>query len=129
MHDVTDAQETADRLSGLPSVEFGVDWIVQAVPFHLIANVTDPIVLVNAAPTAVHAVGNVQETPSRSLEIAAGGIGVPTLLQARPFQCSAQVCWPWAAVWKVPTAAHDVDDAHETPDSALEVTPVGLKLG
>jgi hypothetical protein len=75
--------------------ELGDGSSVQAVPFHCSATV--PTVLLNelsanAAPTAVHAVAEVHDTPVRKLFGAPAGAGTGCMLQLVPSHLSAMTC-------------------------------------
>ena len=65
--------------------------------------------VVEYAPAAMQAEGDVQDTASRKLCTAPAGLGVGWMVQVVPFQRSARV-----AVWLLPTVTQAVADAQDT---------------
>jgi hypothetical protein len=58
----------------------------------------------------------VHETLARVLDVDPLGTGVGSMVQAAPFQPSANVALPRA----VPTAVHDAAVAHDTPEKSAK---------
>jgi hypothetical protein len=122
---VADVHDTPLRpLSGTP-LEFGVDWIDQAVPFHRSAKVCAFLNEIRLEPTAVQAVGDVHDT-ALNLTGFPVGLGVVSTDQLVPFQPSAKVTVPVVEIKLEPTAVQAVADVHETPLSVLDSALVGL---
>ena len=96
VHAAAVAQETPCRTltagSGL-----GLGTMDQVVPFHdstmVFTTTLPPPFLLREEPTAVHAVGEVQETPRRTLA-EGSGLGLGTMDQVVPFQDSMSVFDP-----------------------------------
>jgi hypothetical protein len=65
--------------------------MVHLVPFHCSATAREVPVVVVLAPTAVHADGAVQATPSRPLSAIPDGLGVGRMRHEVPFHCSARL--------------------------------------
>src|SRR5262249_21287105 len=80
-------------------------------------------------PTAVHAAGDVHETPSNSFPSARGGIETCSIVQSRPFQRSARGNPTRGGASKLPTATHTLLDTHETALSCTPSAPVGTGKG
>jgi hypothetical protein len=74
VHAVDAAHEIPESKLYRTPVGLGVDWIDQAVPFQDSASVT-VLFVVEAHPTAVHAVGATHETPESELALAPEGPG------------------------------------------------------
>jgi hypothetical protein len=86
---VAKVQETASsELPALP-IGVGVVWTVQAVPFQNSANGSSMSSSLTEMPTAVQAVGAVQETPVSEAYSSLVG-GVDSEVQVLPFQFSAR---------------------------------------
>jgi hypothetical protein len=75
MHDAPDVQLTPDRAAAAAPAGLGVAWMLHRVPFHRSARVVAPRALGWAAPTAVHADADVQDTPNRAPPLAGLGMG------------------------------------------------------
>src|SRR6516225_7890528 len=110
-----DAQATVFRKVNCAPAGLGVGWMLQLVPFHRSARFP-----ASEFPTAVHADGEVQATPSRNAP-PCGGLAVAWMLQRVPSHRSASV--PAA---EPPTAVQTADDVHATPDRNA---PAGLGAG
>jgi len=111
VHADADAQDTLSS-SPPPCDGLGVAWRLQLVPFHRSARVVALGVKGLAAPTAVHADADVQDTPLRKPP-PCGGLGVAWTVHLVPFQLSARV-----PALEAPTAVHA--DA-EVQDTALRL--------
>jgi len=95
VHAVDDRHTTRFSELNTAPVGLGVAWIDQEVPFQRSANVVRLERVLPVLPTAVHAVGDVHETPVRKLEVAPAGLGVATIAHFVPFQIWAIVStWP-----------------------------------
>jgi hypothetical protein len=71
-------------------------------------------------PTAVHAVGDVQETASRALVTESGALGVRRVVQLAPSQLSANPKEaPPPDTFPFPTAVQALTDTHEAPPSPV----------
>jgi hypothetical protein len=82
-------------------------------------------------PTAVHAVGDVQETAFKT-DLGLAEVGVGWMLQLLPFQRSVTVPavgGEWPTVSKPPTAKQALGDVHDTPFRPLLVARAGLGVG
>jgi len=75
MHDDADAQLTPNRAVTAAPAGLGVAWMFHRVPFHRSARVVAVGVNGLAAPTAVHADADVQDTPNRAPPLAGLGMG------------------------------------------------------
>ncbi|TMC87595.1 MAG: hypothetical protein E6J12_12785 [Chloroflexi bacterium] len=98
-------------------VGLGVAWSDHDVPSQRSASVVRRGKVFPVVPTAVHAVGDAQETPEKKLEVAPAGLGVATIAHLLPFQV-----WAIGTTWPVlrsllPTAIQEMVDEHETPVS------------
>ena len=102
-------QETWSSSAGASPFGWAIVTGVQLVPFQ-----RAPVV-----PTAMHAVAEVQETPSRRLRSMAA-LGVVWAAQLLPSHASASVTLV-VPVDEEPTASHAVAERQETPRSPLEV--------
>ncbi len=87
-------------------------WAVQVAPFKVSTKV-NPAVAEYPPPTAVHAVGEVQDTNPREVDVAPAGCGVVWMVQAVPFQASASDI-DVVDVWSLPTAVHAIGDVQDT---------------
>jgi hypothetical protein len=76
------------------------------LPFQASANVRVVLALLRYSPTAVHAVADVQDTPSRE----PSGFAKVSMAHVVPFQASANGPSP------LPTAVHAVAEVHDTAD-------------
>jgi hypothetical protein len=83
--------EVHDTLLRAPPARLGVGWRRQAPPFHCSATARTVPVLVVLDPTAMHADGAVQATPSRPLSAIPDGFGVGRMRHEVPFHCSARL--------------------------------------
>jgi len=90
---VDEMHETPSSSLAVAPLGSGVVWIAQLVPFHRSTRVRS-VPLVPACPTAVQAVDDVHETPSRKLSVAPLRFGVPLSDQLVPFHLSASVASP-----------------------------------
>jgi hypothetical protein len=84
MHMLGDAHDTAARDAS--SVRLGVGSTIQFAPFHASASAWFP-----CQPTAMHVRAEVQEMPYSAL--GNPRLGVVSLVQADPFQLTAQAVW------------------------------------
>jgi hypothetical protein len=75
MHDDADVQLTPNRAAPAAPAGLGVAWMLHRVPFHRSARVVAVGTNGLAAPTAVHADADVQDTPKRAPPLAGLGIG------------------------------------------------------
>jgi hypothetical protein len=90
--------------------------MIHFVPFHLSA--TDVLAVISAAPvppTAVHAVNDVQDTPSRPTWYASTGLGVDWMAHFVPFHLSASETVVGPPEELYPTAVHVVAPVHDIP--------------
>ena len=91
VHAVAVGHETPPRI-GVPVAGLGVDWIAQLDPLNRSASVVLGIeLLVAYPPTAVHAVFELHDTPSRTAAVVPAGLGVDVTPHLLPFQRSARV--------------------------------------
>ncbi|HEX9413771.1 MAG TPA: hypothetical protein VF916_09745 [Ktedonobacterales bacterium] len=100
----------------------GVVWMRQLVPFQRSTTAWEAPALDVLAPTAVHADGAVQETPSRPLNAIPGGLGVARMRHDVPFHCSARLTPTPEVLTYVPTAMHELAVGQVTQKS----WPVGI---
>ena len=110
--------ETENRPGDCPGL--GVDWMLQAVPFHRSARVPR-----FENPTAMHAVEDVQDTPERELDCAPDGFGVDCTAQEVPFHRSASITPTPELSVKVPTAVQLEADEHDTAFKNVFCAPGG----
>jgi hypothetical protein len=75
MHDDAVVQLTPNRAAAGAPAGTGVAWMLHRVPFHRSARGVEPGANGLAAPTAVHADADVQDTPKRAPPLAGLGIG------------------------------------------------------
>ena len=124
VHELGEVHETAFRKApALPEV--GVGWMLQAVPSHRSVIVpTELPELSKAPPTAMHAEGDVHETPARKLAAAPAGLGVGVMRHAVPSHRSARV-----PPVDCPTDMHDEVEVHATPMDWAPREPSGLAVG
>jgi hypothetical protein len=94
VHVVAVVQDTPDRveMTFCVPLRFGVGSIVHLAPVQ--ASASDPP---SPLPTALQAVGEVQNTPVRKLSVPLG-LGVGSIVHVLPFQVSASVAWMCASV-------------------------------
>jgi len=107
MHADADVQDTPFS-SPPPRRGLGVAWMVHRVPFHRSARVVALGVKGLAAPAAVHAVADVQDTPLRKPP-PCGGLAVAWMAHRVPFHRSARV-----PAREPPTAVHADADVQDT---------------
>jgi hypothetical protein len=110
-----DEHETLLKNANCEPAGFGIDCTVHFVPFHPSA-MTAPAL---SFPTAVHAVGDVQETPCKNdpgLEV-----GIGWMLQVVPSQRSAS-----APGSDAPTATQSLEEGHAIPLKKLTCAPDGF---
>jgi len=103
----------------------GVGRMVHPFPFHRSAkNRTGPDSdeVVEYAPAAMQAVGEVQDTPSRKLCVAPAGLGVGWMVQVEPFHRSARTR-PLAVP---PTAVQAEREVHDTLFRAPPLAGLGV---
>jgi len=124
VHALGEVHETAFRKApALPEV--GVGWMLQAAPSHRSVIVpTELPELSKAVPTAMHAEGDVHETPIRLLPAGPAGLGVGVMRHAVPSQSSARV-----PPVDCPTDMHDEGEMHATPMDWAPRDPSGLAVG
>jgi hypothetical protein len=124
VHALGEVHETAFRNApALPEV--GVGWMLHLVPSH--RSVIVPVglpELSKAVPTAMHAEGDVHETPARPLAAAPAGLGAGVMRHVVPSQSSARV-----PPVDCPTDMQDEVDVHATPMSWAPRAPSGLAVG
>jgi len=118
-------QDTGPRKLWTAFAGLGVGRIVQLFPFHRSAkDRTGPDwdEVVEYAPTAMQAEGDVQDTASRKACTAPAGLGVGWMVQVVPFHRSARTR-PLAVP---PTAVQAVREVHDTLFSAPPPAGVGV---
>src|SRR5262245_55802581 len=120
MHDVAFTHATAAKRASTPLGGTGVVWMVHAVPFHRSANnATVPARFCVDAPTAVHAVGDVHETPNNRLDGTPAGAGMVMTVQEAPSQRSAKGAFDTPSLnRRAPMAMHAFAAEHDTESSA-----------
>ena len=132
---VAEVHDTLYRIDDFTPLGLGVGSTVQVVPFHFSATVKEaPVVGPSEleVPTAVQAVAEVHETPSRFGLVAPVGVGVVWIVQAVPFHRSAMVLYTVTFVdgtSNSPTAVQAVAEVHETLSRPLLPGYVGTGLG
>lgn len=89
VQDRGDAHETSNRRLLVAPARRGVRWTTQLMPFHRSASGTPAPTASVKYPTAVHAVGDVHDTPERTLSVAPTGLGVRCSDQAEAAAVSA----------------------------------------
>jgi hypothetical protein len=124
VHAEDEVQETPKRPPP-PAGGLGDGTMRHVTPFHRSASVLELGVKGSAAPTAVHAEDEVQETPKRA-PFPDGGLGVAWMRQRVPFHRSARgVEAPWLLTdW--PTAVHADADEQDTLNKTLSFALRGL---
>ena len=129
VHAFFDVHDTPCRTVPLEPVGMGVGCTDHTRPSHLSASGKFwPLDTSGATPTAVHDLMDVHDTPKRSSLCVAAGMGVGCALHWAPSHDSANVTTPDAAT-DCPTAMQKRFDAHETPDRALALDPIGPVIG
>jgi hypothetical protein len=94
-----------------------VGWSCHLLPFHPSASVfTAPDGLL-VTPTASQADGDPQDTPSKALHAAPGGLGIGWTRQLLPSHRSASVTPAPEALVYVPTAMHELAAGQDTQKS------------
>jgi hypothetical protein len=91
--------------------------MLHLVPFHRSARVLAVAPKGSEDPTAVHADADVQDTPSRLLTAAPGGLGMGSTRQEWPFHCSARLTPGPEDLVYVPTAMHEFAAGQDTQKS------------
>jgi hypothetical protein len=115
MQKVGELQETACSKLNLVAFGFRVGAIAQFFPFQVSARAVDsiePRPLGELLPTAMQAVGKLQDTATRPLLPL--GLGVRMSFQVLPFQVSASVTSKPAPFLYCPTAMQALNDGHDT---------------
>jgi hypothetical protein len=110
----------------LAPVELGLVTIDQLVPFQCSTSVLSADV-VEELPTAKQLVVLAHATPYRMTAFVPVGLGLVTIDQLVPFQCSTNVLVPEPLDEK-PTAKQLVVLGHETPYKTTKFAPVGWGL-
>src|SRR5256885_5970650 len=98
-------------------VGFGLGRTVHAVPSQVSTNVFGDRSSDSYEPTALHDVGAAHETAESTFEgrLKVDGLGLGTIVHARPSQCSTTVSMvPLFPSWSPTTTTHDFGVAHET---------------
>ncbi len=114
-----------ETASSLPFAMAGPDWSDQRIPFQ--SSTSGPE---SELPTAKQTFGRGHDTPFSELKVAPGGLGVATILQLVPFQCSASVALPVPGpVVLEPTAMQDVADEQSTANRLLVEAPSTFGVG
>ncbi|MDQ6744435.1 MAG: hypothetical protein M3Z27_00200 [Actinomycetota bacterium] len=130
MQAAAEVQDTPLRLTFVAPIGMGVLWIVQLVPsqpsIRGVVVLVVPLVLTEI-PTAVQAVGEVQDTALRLLLELPIGMGALWALQLVPSQRSIKgvVVVPLPSR-ELPTAVQAVGEVHDTPLRLLLLAPAGL---
>src|SRR5215510_14058599 len=92
VHALAEVQDTAKNSATADPAGLGVAWTRQLVPSHRSASAVVVPVASVWAPTAVHAVGEVQETAKKPLSGRPGGLGAAWLRQLVPSHPPATAC-------------------------------------
>lgn len=127
MHALAPAHDTPLSCTAVAPEGSGMLWADQLVPFQRSATATLwPTAVLRAAPTAVHAVGDVHETPvSWTSEVFVGN-GTGWIVHLVPFQPSASGCVGKSEKPDAPTAMHEVAEVQDTPCRCPKGTPAGI---
>jgi hypothetical protein len=80
VHEVAEVHDPPSRELAVEPLGLGVGWMVQAVPFHRSASVTEAPSLVSEDPTAVQAETDVHDTAC-NVPVGACGLGVDSIDQ------------------------------------------------
>jgi hypothetical protein len=127
VHAVAEVHETLS--SSPPPRGSGVLSIAHLEPFQRSARVIQTRVTLSYAPTAVHAVADVHDTPL-SCEVAGvrAADAVFWIVSREPFQRSTKVRWGKldSLFWDVPTAKQSLDAGQEMLFSPANVWPAGV---
>jgi hypothetical protein len=117
-------QDTVPKMLPWAPRGLGVGWTRQVVPFHRSARATRMPALLVVWPTAVHAAGDVHETPT---SCPGGRVGVGRTRQRVPFHRSAR--YPPMVLLGLavpPTAMQDLGEVQDTPRRPLAAAPTRL---
>jgi hypothetical protein len=117
-----EVHDTEFRLGDGPGL--GVDWMLHAVSSHRSASVPRL-----EAPTAVHAVEDVHDTPEKPLPCAPDGFGVDCTAQEVPFHRSASVTPVPELSRKVPAHKNWKQAIVRSPDIQPEASAAPWRLG
>jgi hypothetical protein len=125
-----DAQDTPARRVLVEPAGSIVGWIDQPLPSHRSAS-ADVRPAAAYQPTAVQAVDDAHETAVRVLDVAPGAVGVASIDQVLPSECSASVTGALVlrsapTVSELPTAVQDAGETHVTAVSRTSNAPAGL---
>jgi hypothetical protein len=101
-----DAQDTAVSMA----LAVGVRIVDQRLPFQRSTSGASPVTGWSVAPTAMHMLGEAQETPSRPVSVWPT-LGVVWIDQRFPIQRSAS----GPPLLSTPMAIHELDDPQDTP--------------
>jgi hypothetical protein len=96
--------------------------MVQAVPSQRSANGLP----ITPYPTAMQAVGEMHDTPDRTLWPATVGVG--WMAQVVPFHRSTNAIVKLPSLYEYPTATHALVEVQETPRKEDTVWPLGLGM-
>lgn len=88
MHAVGAVHDTLANSTGLPPGEPGVSSAIHFVPFHLLARTIALRSFGKVVPTAVHAVGDLHETPWNIVSTGAADLGVVSIAHSLPLHLS-----------------------------------------
>jgi hypothetical protein len=124
MHDDPDVQLTPNRAAPATPAGLEVAWMLHRVPFHRSARVVELGTFGLAAPTAVHADADVQDTPKRAPPTA--GLGIGWMRQEWPSHRSARDTWARVLLVVPPTAMHADGAMQVTALKLLDAAPGGL---
>jgi hypothetical protein len=123
-----DAQATPSRTLTFEAVVGpGEGTTVQDAPSHRSMRVTAPVLELELAPTAQHALGPEQATPTRVGPCP--GLGEETMVQDAPSQRSMSVPVGVPEVYTIPTAQHSVEDTQVTALRSLACAPLAFGDG
>jgi hypothetical protein len=117
----------------VPLGTFGLGWIDQRVPFHSSTSGVVPELEVEL-PTAKQTFGCGHETPFSVLKVAPGGLGVGTICQLAPSQCSATVAEGVGSLKPAgnsafPTAMHEFAAVQSTALRLVSFAPGTFGVG
>jgi len=121
VQDRAETQDTPLSESKEPCGALGLGTMVHRVPFQDSAKVSER----PRNPTAVQALGERQDTPSRTVSDLCG---LGTMAHLVPFHDSMRVLAAAPEAWKFPTAVQDRAETQETALSSLEA-PAGPAWG
>ncbi len=123
---IDEEQDTPLSSLSVAPVGLGVDWRSHSVPFQRSASVTYVPELFLSSPTAMQAVDEEHDIPTRTFVVAPLGLGVDWTAHSVPFQRSARVTSAPELLIYSPTAVQAVDEEQDTAPNQLYVAPVGL---